>query len=69
MTDISTAVFADRIISTGERFWYVVLNVLTFAAAYFAKIVVKKAVLEALIAHDQYVIQASPPPEPHMPTV
>jgi hypothetical protein len=55
---VSTAAYADRVLSAGERAWYVLYCVLTFAVAYFVKLVIKRAVLEALIAHDQLVRSA-----------
>jgi hypothetical protein len=50
----SSAVEAATVMSSGENFWWVVGCLCTFGGLYFYKMATKRAMLEALIAHQAY---------------
>ena len=65
----SSADEAHAYMTGGERFWYIILCIVTFGWIYFRKIMVKKATLEALLLHDRIVAQRAAylPPIPSAP--
>ena len=60
MTYANSPASADTVLTGAERFWYIVLCILTFGAPYFHKIVVKKSMVEALIAFQAFNGQSFP---------
>lgn len=54
------AAAADRLLTNWEKFWYGVWCVISCGATFVTKIIIKKAVIEALIAHELANAQSVP---------
>jgi hypothetical protein len=65
MTNIAAANVDGRL-TGAERFWYILWCVVTLGWPYFMKVMIKKAVMEALEAQ-RLAAAVLPPPQPQGP--
>jgi hypothetical protein len=56
----STAVEASKVMTGPENFWWILGCIFTFGGLYFHKISTKRAMLEALLAHQAFNATAAP---------
>jgi hypothetical protein len=64
---LSVSMTAQSRLSGWESFWYCIISIMTLGAFYFTKILIKRATLEAMIAHDRIIQPGFPYPMPGNP--